>query len=74
MNAVFLALGAAWLVLRGLRWLSRPRPVLSPRPVLAATPAPGSTDDVFLAAVFASWSCEELARLSCEADGWSRRV
>lgn len=65
---VFLGLGAAWLTLRGLRCFARPRPVL------AAPPAPGSTDDVFLAAVFASWSCEELARLSLEADEWSRKV
>lgn len=68
MNALVLGGAAAWLTLRGIRWLTRPRPVLT------APPAPGSTDDVFLAAVFASWSCEELARLSCEADEWSRKV
>ena len=68
MNAIFLGIGAAWFTLRGLRWLARPRPVLS------APPAPGSVDDVFLALVFSAWSCEELARLSCEADEWSRKV
>jgi hypothetical protein len=70
-NALLFGGSLAWLALVGVRRLVR-RPVESF--LLTQPPAPGSTDDRFLAQVFFVWTCEELARLSCEADEWSRRV